>query len=74
MNPNDPPGKEAEVLSQSEVERLLSQVQAEEVATTVVKSAGVKSRYKWEDVQPCDFRQREPVPQRLRSRLRPAPG
>jgi len=47
----------SEVLSQSEVERLLSQVQAEETSATVLKSGGQKARLKNEDVQPCDFRQ-----------------
>jgi flagellar motor switch protein FliM len=52
-----PDMKSAEVLSQSEVERLLSQVQAEEAGITVVRSGGVKVRVKNEQVLPCDFRQ-----------------
>jgi flagellar motor switch protein FliM len=47
----------SEVLSQSEVERLLTQVQAEETTATVLRSGGVRARLKNEDVQPCDFRQ-----------------
>ena len=46
-----------EVLSQSEIERLLAQVQAEDTATTVVQTGGVRTRVKNEDVQPYDFRQ-----------------
>ena len=46
-----------EVLSQSEVERLLTQVQAEETTATILKPGGERSRIKNEDVQPCDFRQ-----------------
>lgn len=53
-----PPGDgQGEVLSQSEIERLLSQVQAEDTATTVVKTGGIKTRLKNEEVQPYDFRQ-----------------
>jgi flagellar motor switch protein FliM len=57
MNTDDPLGNGGEILTQSEVERLLSQVQAEESSTTVIKSTGDKSRFKHEDIQPCDFRQ-----------------
>ena len=57
MSVNNPGGEQGEVLSQSEIERLLSQVQAEDTATTVVKTGGIKSRFKNEDVQPYDFRQ-----------------
>jgi flagellar motor switch protein FliM len=46
-----------EVLSQSEVERLLTQVQAEETSATVVGQDGHKERLKQEEVQPFDFRQ-----------------
>ncbi len=46
-----------EVLSQSEIERLLSQVQVEETNATVIKPGGRKTRIKSEDIQPCDFRQ-----------------
>jgi flagellar motor switch protein FliM len=48
---------EGDVLSQSEVERLLSQVQAGETSATVLKSGGKKVRVKNEEIQPCDFRQ-----------------
>jgi flagellar motor switch protein FliM len=46
-----------ETLSQSEVERLLSQVRAEETNATVLRPGGRKTRLRKEDVQPCDFRQ-----------------
>lgn len=53
-----PPGDgQGEVLSQSEIERLLNQVQAEDTATTIVKTGGIKTRLKNEEVQPYDFRQ-----------------
>ena len=51
------PDPEGEVLSQSEVERLLTQVQSAETEATVLRSGGLKSRFKHEDVQPYDFRQ-----------------
>lgn len=55
---DNPPGNDSgSVLSQSEIERLLSQVQAEDTATTVIKTGGLKSRFKQEDVQTYDFRQ-----------------
>ena len=57
MNGMPPGDGQGEVLSQSEIERLLSQVQAEDTATTVVKTGGQKSRLKNEEVQPYDFRQ-----------------
>ena len=47
----------SEVLSQNEIERLLSQVQAEETNATILKPGGRKTRLKGEDIQPCDFRQ-----------------
>jgi flagellar motor switch protein FliM len=53
-NPNKPEG---DVLSQSEVERLLTQIQVAETAATVLKPGGLKARFKHEDIQPCDFRQ-----------------
>jgi flagellar motor switch protein FliM len=46
-----------EMLSQSEVERLLSQVQAEDTNATVLRPGGRKTRLRNEDIQPCDFRQ-----------------
>jgi len=57
MTPDDILNSDAEVLSQNEVERLLSQVQAEETSSTVVGSAGITNRLKAEEIQPCDFRQ-----------------
>jgi flagellar motor switch protein FliM len=50
-------GSLKEVLSQSEVERLLSQVQAQETSAAVLKPGGQRTRLKSEDIQPCDFRQ-----------------
>ncbi|MGA2656933.1 MAG: FliM/FliN family flagellar motor switch protein [Verrucomicrobiota bacterium] len=47
----------SEVLSQGEVERLLSQVQAEDTNATVLRPGGRKTRLRNEDIQPCDFRQ-----------------
>ena len=52
-----PPETLNEVLSQNEIERLLSQVQAEDTNATILKPGGGKTRLKSEDVQPCDFRQ-----------------
>jgi flagellar motor switch protein FliM len=57
MSDISPPDPEGEVLSQSEVERLLTQVQSAETEATVLRSGGLKSRFKHEDVQPYDFRQ-----------------
>jgi flagellar motor switch protein FliM len=48
---------EGEVLSQSEVERLLNQVQASANEATVLKSGGVKTQSRLEEIQPYDFRQ-----------------
>ena len=48
---------EGEVLSQSEVERLLNQVQAAANEATVLKSGGVKIQSRLEEIQPYDFRQ-----------------
>ena len=57
MSSNIPSDDQGEVLSQSEIERLLTQVQAEDTATTVVKAGGLRTRFKNEDGQPYDFRQ-----------------
>src|ERR1039457_2032022 len=57
MSSTSPQDPEGEILSQSEVERLLSQVQEAESAATVLKPGGLKTRFKHEDVQPYDFRQ-----------------
>jgi flagellar motor switch protein FliM len=55
--PLDPLANGGEVLSQSEVERLLSQVQDQETTTTVFGDRGLRNRFKVEDIQPFDFRQ-----------------
>jgi flagellar motor switch protein FliM len=57
MSDSRPDPAEAEVLSQSEVERLLTQVHAAESTATVLKPGGVRASLKTEDVQPYDFRQ-----------------
>lgn len=57
MNDIDPLAGTGEILTQSEVERLLSQVQAEETTAPIVKAEGQKARLKHEEIQPCDFRQ-----------------
>jgi flagellar motor switch protein FliM len=57
MSGISPDSPEAEVLSQSEVERLLTQVHAAETYATVLKPGGFQARFKHEDVQPYDFRQ-----------------
>jgi flagellar motor switch protein FliM len=53
----NPEAKAGEVLSQSEVERLLSQVQAEETQATVVRTSGQKAKVKAEEILAYDFRQ-----------------
>ncbi|MBE7504539.1 MAG: FliM/FliN family flagellar motor switch protein [Verrucomicrobiales bacterium] len=55
--PSDPLANGPEVLSQSEVERLLSQVHEQETTTTVFGPQGQPARYRSEDIQPFDFRQ-----------------
>jgi flagellar motor switch protein FliM len=57
MSSTSPQAPEGEILSQSEVERLLTQVNATETAATVLKPGGIKARLKHEDIQPYDFRQ-----------------
>jgi flagellar motor switch protein FliM len=57
MSGTSPQDPEGEILSQSEVERLLSQVHEAEISATVLKPGGLKTRFKHEDVQPYDFRQ-----------------
>ncbi len=52
----DPNGAH-EVLSQSDVERLLQQVQEQENTTLVLGSGGRKDRIKHDSIQPYDFRQ-----------------
>ena len=53
--PNEPDGT-ADVLSQSEVERLLSQVAEQENSITVLKQGDEKERKDRDSVQPYDFR------------------
>lgn len=63
MNPLEPEAggdNLGEVLSQSEVERLLSQVQAEQATpavTAAAEKAGLRPKFTAAQVQPCDFRQ-----------------
>ena len=57
MAGNPPDANEGPVLSQSEVENLLSQVQAQESLATVIKSGGAKAQLNDQDIQPFDFRQ-----------------
>ncbi len=45
-----------DVLSQSEVERLLAQVAEQENTTTVHTAGGEAKKEKWESIQPYDFR------------------
>jgi flagellar motor switch protein FliM len=53
--PNEPDGT-ADVLSQSEVERLLSQVAQQENSVTVLKQGGEKDKKDRDSIQPHDFR------------------
>ena len=53
--PNEPDGA-AEVLSQSEVERLLSQVAEQEGSSAVLQPGDEKERKDRDSVQPYDFR------------------
>ncbi len=55
--PNDPLSAGGDVLSQNEVERLLSQVQEQENTTSVFGHGGLLKQHKAEDIQPFDFRQ-----------------
>lgn len=56
MDSKDPLQTDAEVLSQSEVERLLAQVAEQESKATVLKSDGEKEARLKESIQPYDFR------------------
>jgi flagellar motor switch protein FliM len=56
MEANDPSNLPAEVLSQSEVERLLMQVAEQESGATVVKADGEKQIQAKDAIQPYDFR------------------
>ena len=55
--PHDSLSVGGEVLTQNEVERLLSQVQELETTTTVFSYLGGRKQHKAEDIQPFDFRQ-----------------
>lgn len=56
-HPQDPLAGGGEVLTQNEVERLLSQVQELQTTTTVFTFKGTRTQHKAEDIQPFDFRQ-----------------
>jgi flagellar motor switch protein FliM len=56
MDTNDPIPAEADVLSQSEVERLLAQVAEQESKATVLKSDGEVESHNKENIQAYDFR------------------
>lgn len=55
--PDDNAGGAAEVLSQTDVERLLAEVAAQENATTVHKQDGGVEQKRQDQIQPYDFRQ-----------------
>ena len=57
MDPADAAANSQEVLSQSDVERLLAQVAEQSSTTTVLKSGGEKQNHALDAVQPYDFRQ-----------------
>jgi flagellar motor switch protein FliM len=57
MDLSSPAPGTQEVLSQTEVERLLAEVAEQESATTIVKSGGEKGQKSLESIQPYDFRQ-----------------
>lgn len=56
MDQKDPINSGGEVLSQSEVERLLAQVAEQESKATIVKSDGEKEARLKDSIQPYDFR------------------
>jgi flagellar motor switch protein FliM len=56
MEPNETNNPVSEVLSQTEVERLLAQVAEQETKATVVKSDGEKEARHKDSIQPYDFR------------------
>ncbi len=56
MDPSDAFGNQ-EVLSQSDVERLLAQVAEQESSTEVIGSAGESKKFSRDSIQPYDFRQ-----------------
>ena len=53
----DPAATPSEVLSQSDVERLLAEVAVQENTTTVHKAGGEKDTKHNDNIQPYDFRQ-----------------
>lgn len=55
--PLDPLASGGEVLTQNEVERLLSQVQNQQTSTTVFSSQHGRKQYEMEQIQAFDFRQ-----------------
>jgi flagellar motor switch protein FliM len=57
MDSADPLANGGEVLTQDEVERLLSQVADQESVTEVIQPRGRKSKYSQDAIQPYDFRQ-----------------
>ncbi len=57
MDPKDAFPNDPEVLSQSDVERLLAQVAEKESVTEVVAPGGTKTKCAPETIQPFDFRQ-----------------
>ena len=57
MDSNDAFSNGQEILTQSDIERLLTQVADQEAATEVVKPGGIKSKYSQDSIQPYDFRQ-----------------
>jgi flagellar motor switch protein FliM len=57
MDPAETLANNQEVLSQSDVERLLAQVAEQESTTTVLKTGGEKVNRALDTVQPYDFRQ-----------------
>ncbi len=54
--PNDPAAGAGDVLSQSEVERLLAQVSEQENSVTALKAGDEKEKRDKESIQPYDFR------------------
>ncbi len=57
MSTSDPQEPSGEILTQSEVERLLSHIQEEDATLSVRRPDGSQTRIRSEDIQPCDFRQ-----------------
>src|SRR5262245_16951791 len=53
---NDPAASAGDVLSQSEVERLLAQVSEQEHSGVVLKASDEKEKKDKENIQPYDFR------------------